>query len=168
MVTLNSGAERFSTGVSTAQPYSYRDSRTVLEIIKAIEESIIGWQDDIDKLRTDTAEDIETLKNYVNSQVATFNAKMEELRKELIKLIRQGGLTGLFYDPTDGARNKALNVVNERIYMFANVHGIFAQQYGNITAGEWDGRGDTARQKDTHMTNDPNSLPEIAPILVTR
>ena len=167
-MTLNSAGERSNMGVSTAQPYSYRDSLTQLELIGEMRETISTWQDDIDAVQSSTAADLAATIAQVNTYLANMTKYVEKTEARLVALIRRGVLTGLYNDPTDSPVDKPLNIVMERIYMFSNTHALYAGQYDlpiSPSCGVLDGRQDTARTRDTGMTITINVDPYTFPAL---
>ena len=167
-MTLNSSGERSNLGVSTAQPYSYRDSLTQLELIGEMRETISTWQDDIDAVQSSTSADLAATIAQVNTYLANMTKYVDATESRLMALIRRGVLTGLYNDPTDSSIDKPLNIVIERVYSFANTHALYAGQYSlpvSPTCGTLDSRQDTARTRDTGMTITINTDPSVFPAL---
>ena len=167
-MTLNSSGERSNLGVSTAQPYTYRDSLTQLELIGEMRDTISTWQDDIDAVQSSTSADLAATIAQVNTYLANMTKYVDATESRLMALIRRGVLTGLYNDPTDSPIDKPLNIVMERIYMFSNTHALYAGQYDlpiSPTCGVFDSRQDTARARDTGMTIminvDPTTFPTL-------
>ena len=169
-MTINSTGELAGNGVSTAAPYAYRDSLTQLEMIGDLKESVSTWQSDIDTLQDSLSGQLSNTLDSVSESVASMSTYVDAMEERMTALIRRGAITGLYNDPTDRITDKPINIVLERIYMFNNVHALFAYQYGlelAPTASGWDERRDTCRDRDTGMTEYLNNNINQFPVLIT-
>ena len=109
-MTLNSSGERSNLGVSTAQPYSYRDSLTQLELIGEMREVISTWQDDIKFVQSSSSVYLAAIIVQVNTYLSNMTKYVDATEARIMALIRRGVLTGLYNDPTNPPIHKQLNI----------------------------------------------------------
>ena len=86
---------------TTVQPFSYRDTLTVLGYVQEVAEHVDELREQLDNLAKDESADIEAIKQLV----ANFNEQFERINKALDDLEKQVGQyedSDLTYNPTDG------------------------------------------------------------------
>ena len=127
---------------TTVQPFSYRDTLTVLGYVQEVSEHLDELREQLDNLAKDENADIETIKQMA----AGFNEQFERINKTLDSLERQVGQyedSALTYNPTRGEYEDSKNtdrdmyrelaVFGARVGQMATMTTEQAAQYNCIT-----------------------------------
>lgn len=144
------------TPVPDVQPFTFKDGRTFLDRLRALQEYIYN-----------TTQMLETLINQVETNVTTANdALATELTNDLNTVISQWNaiLAGLVdsqtvRDVVRGGQSIPLNNVLGELYDWTRYYAFFTDQLDSFeaTAAQWDALGFTARQFDLELAYSPTS-----------
>lgn len=119
---------------TTVQPFSYRDTLTVLGYVQEMAEHVDQLRDELDNLAKDEDADIEAvgkvLDNFRKWQSST-NDALDDLEKRL----GQYQASALVYNPTTGRYEDATHTVRD-MYRELAVYGARVDQMATMTASE--------------------------------
>lgn len=145
---------------TTVQPFSYRDTLTVLGYVQEVAEHLDQLREQLDNLAKDVDAEIDANNQYVKNMADNLLKQMAVLREELIRLIEQSQVTGIAWSPAYGKQD-ALQTVLDGMYDNVRNHGLFWGDYDNmqLTAQEYDGLSLGAREYDLRATAVDNCVP---------
>lgn len=116
---------------TTVQPFSYRDTLTVLGYVQEVAEHLDQLREQLDNLAKDENADIEAIKQLV----ADFNEQFERINKTLDDLEKQVGQyedSDLTYNPTRGKYEDSKNT-NRDLYRELAVFGARVNQMAQLS-----------------------------------
>lgn len=119
---------------TTVQPFSYRDTLTVLGYVQEVAEHLDQLREQLDNLAKDETADIDDIKQLV----AGFGERFERIDKTLDDLEKQVGQyedSDLTYNPTRGKYEDSKNT-NRDIYRELAVFGARVDQMATMTAAQ--------------------------------
>lgn len=145
---------------TTVQPFSYRDTLTVLGYVQEVAEHLDQLREQLDNLAKDVDAEIDANDQYVKNMADNLLKQMAVLREELIRLIEQSQVTGLAWSPAYGKQD-ALQTVLDGMYDNVRNHGLFWEDYDNmlLEASMYDDLGLSAREYDLRATAVDNCVP---------
>lgn len=117
---------------TTIQPFSYRDTLTVLGYVQEVADHLDELRDQLDNLAKDENEDIEAIKQLI----AGFGEQFDRINKTLDDLEKQVGQyedSGLTYNPTCGKYEDSKNT-NRDMYRELAVFGARVNQMAQLSA----------------------------------
>ena len=116
---------------TTVQPFSYRDTLTVLGYVQEVASHLDELREQLDNLAKDENADIEAIKQLI----AGFNEQFERINKTLDDLEKQVGQyedSGLTYNPTRGKYEDSKNT-NRDMYRELAVFGARVNQMAQLS-----------------------------------
>lgn len=116
---------------TTVQPFSYRDTLTVLGYVQEVAEHVDELREQLDNLAKDENADIEAIKQLI----AGFGEQFERINKTLDDLEKQVGQyedSDLTYDPTRGKYEDSKNT-NRDMYRELAVFGARVNQMAQLS-----------------------------------
>lgn len=119
---------------TTVQPFSYRDTITVLGYVQEIAGHLDELREQLDNLAKDEDEDIASIKQLM----ADFSERFQRIDKALDDLEKQVGQyedSALVYNPTCGVYEDSKNT-NRDMYRELAVFGARVDQMATITCAE--------------------------------
>ena len=99
---------------TTVQPFSYRDTLTVLGYVQEVAEHLDQLREQLDNLAKDVDAVIDANNQYIKDMADNLLKQMSVLREELIRLIEQSQTTGLAWSPAYGKQD-ALHMITPAI-----------------------------------------------------
>lgn len=145
---------------TTVQPFSYRDTLTVLGYVQEVADHLNELRESVDDLAKDVDAEIDANNQYVKNMADNLLKQMAVLREELIRLIEQSQVTGVAWSPAYGKQD-ALQSVLDGMYDNVRNHGLFWGDYDNmlLEASTYDVLGLSAREYDLRATAVDNCVP---------
>lgn len=145
---------------TTVQPFSYRDTLTVLGYVQEVAEHLDQLRERLNNLAKDVNAAIEANNQDVKDIADNLLRQMAALREELIRLIEQSQVTGIAWSPVYGKQD-ALQSVLDGMYDNVRNHGLFWGDYDNmqLEASTYDALGLPAREYDLRATAVDNCVP---------
>lgn len=145
---------------TTVQPFSYRDTLTVLGYVQEVAEHLDQLRERLNNLAKDVNAAIDANNQDVKDVADNLLRQMAALREELIRLIEQSQVTGIAWSPVYG-RQDALQSVLDGMYDNVRNHGLFCGDYDNmgLEAPTYDALGLSAREYDLRATAVDNCVP---------
>lgn len=119
---------------TTVQPFSYRDTLTVLGYVQEMAGHVDELREQLDNLAKDENADVEAIKQLI----AGFNERFERIDETLDDLERQVGQyedSALTYNPTRGKYEDSKNT-NRDIYRELAVFGARVDQMATVTTAQ--------------------------------
>lgn len=119
---------------TTVQPFSYRDTLTVLGYVQEAADHLDELREQLDNLAKDENADVEAIKQLI----AGFNERFERINEALDDLGRQVGQyedSALTYNPTRGRYEDSKNT-NRDIYRELAVFGARVNQMATVTTAQ--------------------------------
>lgn len=119
---------------TTVQPFSYRDTLTVLGYVQEVADHLDELREQLDNLAKDENADVEAIKQLI----AGFNDQFEHINETLDDLERQVGQyedSALTYNPTRGKYEDSKNT-NRDIYRELAVFGARVNQMATVTTAQ--------------------------------
>lgn len=119
---------------TTVQPFSYRDTLTVLGYVQEVADHLDELREQLDNLAKDENADVEAIKQLI----AGFNGQFERINETLYDLERQVGQyedSALTYNPTRGKYEDSKNT-NRDIYRELAVFGARVDQMATVTTAQ--------------------------------
>lgn len=116
---------------TTIQPFSYRDTLTVLGYVQEVSEHVDELREQLDNLAKDETADIEAIKQLI----ADFNTQFERINKTLDDLEKQVGQyedSDLTYNPTRGKYEDSKNTDRD-MYRELAVFGARVNQMAQLS-----------------------------------
>ena len=159
---------RFSRDfISDVQPFTYRDSLTVLDKLESLFESINTIISKVLSLTDELTDVVKSVNDRFDQMEDDYNNKIDALskrhdlelmvlEKKLTALIVASNEEGACFNPTNGRSYESLSKVISDVYDNVRLYSYFARDFddGTITAGEFDDSGASARHHDLY----PNTL----------
>lgn len=138
---------------TTVQPFSYRDTLTVLGYVQEVAEHLDQLREQLDNLAKDVDAEIDANNQHIKNMADNLLKQMAALREELIRLIEQSQVTGVAWSPVYGKQD-ALQSVLDGMYDNVRNHGLFWADYDNmqLEASMYDALGLPAREYDLRAT----------------
>lgn len=145
---------------TTVQPFSYRDTLTVLGYVQEVAEHLDQLREQLDNLAKDVDAVIDANNQYIKDVADDLLKQMAVLREELIRLIEQSQVTGLAWSPAYGKQD-ALQTVLDGMYDNTRNHALFWADYDGmeLEAFTYDALGLSAREYDLRATAVDNCVP---------
>ena len=145
---------------TTVQPFSYRDTLTVLGYVQEVAEHLDQLRERLNNLAKDVNAAIDANNQDVKDIADNLLRQMAALREELIRLIEQSQVTGIAWSPVYGKQD-ALQSVLDGMYDNVRNHGLFCGDYDNmgLEAPTYDALGLSAREYDLRATAVDNCVP---------
>lgn len=145
---------------TTVQPFSYRDTLTVLGYVQEVAEHLDQLREQLDNLAKDVDAVIDANNQYIKNMADNLLKQMSVLREELIRLIEQSQTTGLAWSPAYGKQD-ALQRVLDGLYDNTRNHALFWRDYDGMAleASMYDTLGLSAREYDLRATAVDNCVP---------
>lgn len=145
---------------TTVQPFSYRDTLTVLGYVQEVAEHLDQLREQLDNLAKDVDAVIDANDQYIKNMVDNLLKQMSVLREELIRLIEQSQTTGLAWSPAYGKQD-ALQTALDGLYDNTRNHALFWRDYDDMAleASMYDALGLSAREYDLRATAVDNCVP---------
>lgn len=119
---------------TTVQPFSYRDTLTVLGYVQEVAEHLDQLREQLDNLADDENADIEAI-NKVLSEIAAWQSSIDAALDDLAKKVDQYQTSALTYNPTTGQYEDSKNT-NRDMYRELAVFGARVDQMATMTAAE--------------------------------
>lgn len=116
---------------TTVQPFSYRDTLTVLGYVQEVAEHVDEMREQLDNLAKDENADMEAIKQLI----AGFNERFERIDRTLDDLEKQVGQyedSDLTYNPTRGRHEDSKNT-NRDMYRELAVFGARVDQMARLS-----------------------------------
>ena len=145
---------------TTVQPFSYRDTLTVLGYVQEVAEHLDQLREQLDNLAKDIDAVIDANNQYIKNMADNLLKQMSVLREELIRLIEQSQTTGIAWSPAYGKQD-ALQTVLDGLYDNTRNHALFWGDYDGMAleASMYDALGLSAREYDLRATAVDNCVP---------
>ena len=145
---------------TTVQPFSYRDTLTVLGYVQEVAEHLDQLREQLDNLAKDVDAVIDANNQYIKNMADDLLKQMSVLREELIRLIEQSQTTGIAWSPAYGKQD-ALQTVLDGLYDNTRNHALFWGDYDGMAleASMYDALGLSAREYDLRATAVDNCVP---------
>lgn len=145
---------------TTVQPFSYRDTLTVLGYVQEVAEHLDQLRERLNGLAKDVDAAIDANNQDVKNMADNLLKQMAALREELIRLIEQSQVTGIAWSPVYGKQD-ALQSVLDGMYDNVRNHGLFGADYDNmqLEASMYDALELSAREYDLRATAVDNCVP---------
>lgn len=149
---------------TTVQPFSYRDTLTVLGYVQEVVEHLDQLREQLDNLAKDVDAVIDANNQYIKNMADNLLKQMSVLREELIRLIEQSQTTGMAWSPAYGKQD-ALQTVLDGLYDNTRNHALFWGDYDGMAleASMYDALGLSAREYDLRATAVDNCVPGAFP-----
>lgn len=119
---------------TTVQPFSYRDTLTVLYYVQDIAANVDTLREQLDNLAKDKDADIDAI-NAILAQIETWRASIDSTLDDLTKKVDQYQTSALTYNPTTGRHEDSKNA-NRDIYRELAVFGARVEQMATVTAAQ--------------------------------
>lgn len=116
---------------TTVQPFSYRDTLTVLGYVQEVAEHLDELRESVDNLAKDENADIEAI-NKTLAQVAAWQGSVNSTLDDLTAKVGQYEDSALTYDPTTGRYEDSKNT-NRDMYRELAVFGARVNQMATMT-----------------------------------
>lgn len=119
---------------TTVQPFSYRDTLTVLGYVQEVADHLDELREQLDNLAKDENADVEAIKQLISG----FNEQFGHINETLDDLERQVGQyedSALTYNPTRGKYEDSKNT-NRDIYRELAVFGARVDQMATVTTAQ--------------------------------
>ena len=117
---------------TTVQPFSYRDTLTVLGYVQEVAEHLDELREQLDNLAKDENADVDAI-NKTLAQISTWQTTVDTALDDLAAKIDQYQHTALTYNPTTGRAEDSKNT-NRDMYRELAVFGARADQMATMTA----------------------------------
>lgn len=119
---------------STVQPFSYRDTLTVLGYVQEVAEHLDQLRESVDDLAKDENADVDAI-NRVLTQIAAWQTSVDAALDDLAKKVDQYQTSALTYNPTTG-RYEDSKHTDRDMYRELAVFGARVDQMATKTAAE--------------------------------
>lgn len=119
---------------TTVQPFSYRDTLTVLGYVQEVAEHLDQLREQVDNLAEDENADIEAI-NGVLAEIAAWQASVDIALDDLAKKVDQYQTSALTYNVTTGRYEDSKNTDRD-MYRELAVFGARVNQMATMTAAE--------------------------------
>lgn len=119
---------------TTVQPFSYRDTLTVLGYVQEVAEHLDQLRESVDDLAKDENADVDAI-NGVLTQIAAWRTSVDAALDDLAKKVDQYQTSALTYNPTTG-RYEDSRHTDRDMYRELAVFGARVDQMATKTAAE--------------------------------
>lgn len=119
---------------TTVQPFSYRDTLTVLGYVQEVADHLDELRESVDNLAKDENADIDAI-NKTLARIATWQASVNTTLDDLTRKVDQYQSSALTYNPTTG-RYEDSKHTNRDMYRELAVFGARVGQMATVTAAE--------------------------------
>lgn len=119
---------------TTVQPFSYRDTLTVLGYVQEVAEHLDQLREQLDNLAKDENADIEAI-NKVLAGIAVWQTSVDTALDDLTKKVDQHQTSSLTYNPTTGRYEDSKNTDRD-MYRELAVFGARVNQMATMTAAQ--------------------------------
>lgn len=119
---------------TTVQPFSYRDTLTVLGYVQEVASHVDELREQLDNLAKDENVDIEAI-NKILAQIAMWQTSIDTTLDDLAKKVDQYQTSALTYDPTTGRHEDSKNT-NRDMYRELAVFGARVNQMASMTTAQ--------------------------------
>lgn len=119
---------------TTVQPFSYRDTLTVLGYVQEVAEHLDQLREQLDNLAKDENADIEAI-NRTLEQIAIWQTSVNATLDDLTAKVDQYQISALTYNPTTGRYEDSKNTDRD-MYRELAVFGARVDQMATMTAAE--------------------------------
>lgn len=119
---------------TTVQPFSYRDTLTVLGYVQEVAEHLDQLRESVDDLAKDENADVDAI-NRVLTQIAAWQTSVDAALDDLAKKVDQYQTSALTYNPTTG-RYEDSKHTDRDMYRELAVFGARVDQMATKTAAE--------------------------------
>lgn len=119
---------------TTVQPFSYRDTLTVLGYIQEVAEHIDELREQLDNLAKDETADIGTINGILDG-IAQWRSSVDAVLDDLEKRLDQYQASTLTYNPTTGRYEDSKNT-NRDMYRELAVFGARVNQMATLTCAQ--------------------------------
>lgn len=119
---------------TTVQPFSYRDTLTVLGYVQEVADHVDELREQLDNLAKDENADIEAI-NKILAQVKTWQDSVDGTLDDLTKKVDQYQTSALTYNPTAGQYEDSKNT-NRDMYRELAVFGARVDQMATMTTAQ--------------------------------
>lgn len=119
---------------TTVQPFSYRDTITVLGYVQEVAEHLDQLREQLDNLAKDENADIEAI-NKVLAGIAAWQTSVDTALDDLAKKVDQHQTSALTYNPTTGRYEDSKNTDRD-MYRELAVFGARVNQMATMTAAQ--------------------------------
>lgn len=119
---------------TTVQPFSYRDTLTVLYYVQDIAANVDTLREQLDNLAKDEEADIDAI-NKILAQVETWRNAIDGTLDDLIKKVDQYQTSALVYNPTTGRCEDSKNTDRD-MYRELAVFGARVDQMATVTTAQ--------------------------------
>lgn len=119
---------------TTVQPFSYRDTLTVLGYVQEVADHLDELRESVDDLAKDENADVDAI-NKTLAQVAAWQASVNSTLDDLTAKIDQYQTSALTYNPTTGRYEDSKNT-NRDMYRELAVFGARVNQMATMTADQ--------------------------------
>lgn len=119
---------------TTVQPFSYRDTLTVLGYVQEVADHLDELRESVDDLAKDGDADIEAI-NKILAQVGTWQQAVDGTLDDLAKKVGQYQASALTYNPTTGRYEDSKNTDRD-MYRELAVFGARVDQMATMTTAQ--------------------------------
>lgn len=119
---------------TTVQPFSYRDTLTVLGYVQGVVEHLDQLRDELDNLAKDEDADVASI-GEVLAKIAAWQASVDTTLDDLERKLGQYQASALAYNPTTG-RYEDSKDTDRDMYRELAVYGARVDQMATMTASE--------------------------------
>ena len=119
---------------TTVQPFSYRDTLTVLGYVQEVAEHLDQLRDELDNLAKDEDADIEAVKGVLD-QIVAWRSSVDGALDDLDKRLDQYQASAITYNPTTGRYEDSKYTARD-MYRELAVYGARVDQMATMTASE--------------------------------
>lgn len=119
---------------TTIQPFSYRDTLTVLGYVQEVASHLDELREQLDNLSKDEASDIESI-NKVIAQIDAWRTTVDTALDDLAAKLDKFESSGIAYNPTTGRHESSENT-NRDIYRELAVFGARVDQMATMTTAQ--------------------------------
>lgn len=119
---------------TTVQPFSYRDTLTVLGYVQEVAEHVDELREQLDNLVKDENVDIEAI-NKILAQIAMWQTSIDTTLDDLAKKVDQYQTSALTYNPTTGRYEDSKNTDRD-MYRELAVFGARVDQMATMTTAQ--------------------------------
>lgn len=119
---------------TTVQPFSYRDTLTVLGYVQEISTHLDELREQLDNLAKDENADVDAI-NKILAQIAIWRHSVDTSLDDLAKKVDQYQTSALTYNPTTGRYEDSKNTDRD-MYRELAVFGARVDQMANLTTAQ--------------------------------
>lgn len=119
---------------TTVQPFSYRDTLTVLGYVQEVAEHLDQLREQVDNLAKDETADVDAI-NKILAQIEVWRSSVDTALDDLAKKIDQYQTSTLTYNPTTGRYEDSKNTDRD-MYRELAVFGARVGQMANMTTAQ--------------------------------